>query len=76
MVLKVVNKWANGTKEVLTTNTDAQRGRYLFCARKIADGSQWPLKAIKNGYQYESTRQYTGKAGKCITTVTLERGWA
>ena len=24
----------------------------------------------------EAARQYTGKAGKCITTVTLERGWA
>ena len=76
MILRVITEWKNGTRHETTTNTDARRGRYLLASMRAADGAHWPLKDVKNGYQYDTPRQYTGNAGGCTTTVTLERGWA
>jgi hypothetical protein len=76
MVIRIVTTWNNGTRRETTTNTDAQRGRYLFASMKAHDSAQHALRYVKNGYQYDTPRQYTGTAGAATTTVTLERGWA
>jgi hypothetical protein len=76
MVIRIINKWADGSQHESKITTDASRARYLMAARRAADGAHWPLKDVKNGYQYETPRHYCGNAGKCVTTVTLERGWA
>lgn len=76
MTIRVITEWKNGTRHEVTTSTNASRARYLMAARRAADSAHWPLKEIKNGYQYDTPRQYTGNAGGCTTTVTLERGWA
>ena len=76
MVLRVINEWQNGTRAEYTTNTDASRGRYLMAARRAADSAYRPLTDVKNGYQYTTPAHYCGNAGRCVTTVTLERGWA
>ena len=75
MVLKIVKEYESGVSEVFTMNTDAKHGRYKFNSIKIADASHYPLKHVENGYQYETVIVYGGKYRKCITTVTLVRGW-
>ena len=76
MIIRTILQWADGTRHESTITASASRARYLMNARRSSDAAYRPLKDIKNGYQYETPRQNCGKAGKCITTVTLERGWA
>lgn len=76
MILRIITEYKNGTRHESTINTDAKRGRYLMASWRAADGTLHTLREIKNGYQFDTPKQYTGKAGGCTTTVTLERGWA
>jgi hypothetical protein len=76
MVIRIISKWADGSQHESKITTDASRARYLMAARRAADSAHRSLREVKNGYQYDTPRQYTGNAGGCTTTVTLERGWA
>ena len=76
MILRIVTEWKDGTRHESTVSTNAARARYLMAAHKSTDGASWPLREVKNGYQYDTPRQYCGNAGGSTTTVTLERGWA
>jgi len=75
MILRTVIEWKNGSRWEDAINTDASRGRYLLASHRAADGAYWPLREVKNGYQFDTPKHYTGNAGGCTTTVTLERGW-
>lgn len=75
MVLRTVVGWKNGCRQEFTTNTDAQRGRYLMAAIRSADSALHRIREVKNGYQYDTPKCNTFPAVGCTTTVTLERGW-
>ena len=76
MVLRTVIEWKNGLRQEFTTNTDAQRGRYLMAASRSTDSALHRIREVKNGYQYDTPKCNTFPAVGCTTTVTLERGWA
>ena len=73
MVLTIRKEWANGSTHEMKSNYTASRGRYVLASMKA--GVQFSTTDIENGFEYETPRQYCGKAGKCTTTITLTRGW-
>ena len=73
MILTIRNEWADGSTHETKSNCTASRGRYIFASMRTA--VQFPITNIENRFEYETPRQYCGKAGKCKTTVTLTRGW-
>ena len=75
MVLRIITEWKNGQRHQAATNTTAQTGRYLLASMRTQDGAHFPLREVKNGYQYDTPHQYCGSSGAATTTVTLERGW-
>jgi hypothetical protein len=76
MILRTVKVFGDGTRQEYTTNTSAQRGRYLMASNKAQDAARYTLRNVKNGYQYDTPRCNTYPHVGCTTTVTLERGWA
>jgi hypothetical protein len=76
MILRTVKVFGDGTRQEYTTNTSAQRGRYLMASNKAQDAARYTLRNVKNGYQYDTPRCNSYPHVGCITTVTLERGWA
>lgn len=73
MVLSFISEWENGSRHEEHINISASRGRYRMRAMKTYPYTNY--KEIPNGFQYETPSSCCGSAGKCITTVTLTRGW-
>jgi len=76
MVLNFINEWENGSRHEEHINTTASNGRRRMRAiRNYPYSTYTNVKDIPNGFQYETPSHLCGSAGKCITTVTLTRGW-
>lgn len=72
MVLTIKSEWSDGTVHTSQENVGASKGRYIMAAI-----TRYPrkYKKIPNGFQYETPHRFIWGMGRCVTTVTLTRGF-